>query len=371
MKRKLLTLLLALCLTLALAAPAFAANEPIDIGNGVTVEIPSRYLLFTPENPAQTVEGEKLDLTDQIKADHLQLVALDIDSDATITISTEQDRTTMNTALQTAQVMNMKDMFQEEYEKNGYTLLDYSAYQHAQTAFVKAMLQIKSEDQDVFFLLYYTLCDGRQVDIALQTLSRDMLTALTNEMDQIVSSVKISKSSTDDKAGFTDVAAGTYYYDAVNWAVSQKITNGTSDTTFSPANPCTRAQVVTFLWRASGSPKTAGSSPFTDVVKGSYYEEAVRWAVANGITTGTSDTTFSPETPCTRAQVVTFLWRANNKPTAAGSGFSDVSAGQYYYTAVLWAVGKGITNGTGDGLFSPDATCTRGQIVTFLWRAMK
>ena len=154
-----------------------------------------------------------------------------------------------------------------------------------------------------------------------------------------------------------------------------QITNGTSASTFSPVATCTRGQVVTFLWRAMGCPEPKNMrSPFTDVREGAYYYKAVLWANENNITNGTGATTFSPEAPCTRAHVVTFLWRTANKPTAGSSSpFRDVPAGQYYTDAVLWAVNHTpqITNGTGADTFSPDNPCTRGQIVTFLYRYRK
>ena len=171
---------------------------------------------------------------------------------------------------------------------------------------------------------------------------------------------------------FTDVAEDAYYYDPVLWAVEGGITTGMSDTTFAPDGTCTRAQIVTFLWRACGSPKPAsGNNPFTDVPAGQWYTDAVLWAVEAGITTGTSATTFSPDAGCTRGQVATFLWRTFGEPESnTGNIFSDIASGAYYYNAVLWAVENGITNGMGDGTFAPDQTCTRGQIVTFLFRAM-
>jgi hypothetical protein len=171
---------------------------------------------------------------------------------------------------------------------------------------------------------------------------------------------------------FTDVSAGAYYADAVAWAVDEGITGGTSPTTFTPNAPCNRGQVVTFLWRAQGKPEPkTQKNPFTDVSESSYYYKAVLWAYENGITGGTSPTTFSPGTPCTRAQVVTFLWRTEKKPSApAGSSFNDVSAGAYYATAVAWAVDEGITGGTTPATFSPDRACTRAQVVTFLYRDM-
>ena len=171
---------------------------------------------------------------------------------------------------------------------------------------------------------------------------------------------------------FTDVPAGAYYADAVKWAVAEGITSGTSPTTFSPNNGCTRAQMVTFLWRAAGSPEPESDyEPFRDVPKDAYYRKAVLWAAGEGITSGTSPTTFSPNATVTRAQTVTFLWRWEGEPEAdQRSGFRDVPTGQYYSQAVSWAVEAGITNGTGTTTFSPGQTCTRAQIVTFLWRDM-
>ena len=172
---------------------------------------------------------------------------------------------------------------------------------------------------------------------------------------------------------FTDVPSGAYYEDAVIWAVKKGITSGTSATTFNPDGSCTRAQAVTFLWRAAGSPEPKSATmPFTDVSAGSYFEKAVLWAVENGITKGTSDTTFTPDASCTRAQIVTFLWRANGSHAVSGnSAFSDVASDAYYAAAVAWAEKNGVTGGIGGGLFGSDNTCTRAQIVTFLYRAMK
>ena len=172
---------------------------------------------------------------------------------------------------------------------------------------------------------------------------------------------------------FVDVATGSYYEDAVDWAVENGITQGTDDTHFSPDGICTRAQAVTFLWRAAGSPAPRSRTvPFTDVPAGSYYYDAVLWAVENGITEGTSDTTFSPNMTCTRAQIVAFLWRSEKSPAAGTANpFADVKSTAYYADAVLWAVKEDITRGTTNTTFSPDADCTRSQIVTFLWRCKK
>ena len=171
---------------------------------------------------------------------------------------------------------------------------------------------------------------------------------------------------------FVDVPASAYYYDAVLWAAEQGITGGTDATHFSPDGVCTRAQAVTFLWRAAGSPAPSTTAmPFTDVAADSYYYNAVLWAMENGITVGTSSTTFSPDLKCSRAHIMTFLWRSEKSP-AAGSvnPFTDVSADAYYADAVLWAVKESVTNGTSSATFSPDADCTRAQIVTFIYRTL-
>lgn len=172
---------------------------------------------------------------------------------------------------------------------------------------------------------------------------------------------------------FVDVKKGAYYYDAVLWAVEQKITSGTSATTFSPDASCTRAQMVTFLWRAAGSPKVEnGKNPFTDVKADAYYYDAVLWAVEKGVTSGTSATTFSPDATVTRGQTVTFLYRNAGSPEVSGTmPFADVEADAYYAKAVQWAVQQKITDGTSFTTFSPLDTCTRAQIVTFLYRALK
>ena len=174
------------------------------------------------------------------------------------------------------------------------------------------------------------------------------------------------------KAAFIDVAPGMYYEKPIAWAVEKGVTNGTSVNTFSPEKTCTRAQTVTFLWRANGSPSPwIADCPFDDVSLDAYYHSAVLWALEKNVTTGTSAKAFSPEKPCTRAQVVTFLWRScgSPKPESTVSTFTDVVPGTYYSDAVLWAVENGITNGTSADKFSPESTCTRGQIVTFLYRA--
>ena len=170
---------------------------------------------------------------------------------------------------------------------------------------------------------------------------------------------------------FADVSTDAYYYEAVKWAAKKGITGGTGDGTFNPNGACTRAHIVTFLWRAAGSPEPKSTVSFADVPAGSYYAKAVAWAVENGITLGTGDGTFSPNATCTRAQSVTFLYRALGTAPTTVNGFTDVTADAFYADAVAWAVESGVTNGTSASTFSPNNGCTRAQIVTFLYRTMK
>lgn len=186
------------------------------------------------------------------------------------------------------------------------------------------------------------------------------------------SSVTVKAVFAEEALAFTDVPADAYYADAVKWAVAQGITSGTTATTFAPNSGCTRGQVVTFLWRANGEPEPASTvNPFTDVSADAYNYKAILWAYENGITGGTTATTFAPNATCTRAQIVTFLYRADGaQAVAGGNAFADVSADAYYADAVNWAVAEGITGGTTATTFEPNATCTRAQVVTFLYRHM-
>lgn len=171
--------------------------------------------------------------------------------------------------------------------------------------------------------------------------------------------------------GFKDVAKGSYYYEPVNWAVNKKITTGASTDTFAPNEPCTRAQMVTFLWRAAGSPAAATSTTFGDVPQYEYYAQAVSWAASVGITTGTGNWSFSPSAPCTRGQMATFLYRYSKSPQVSGDmPFVDVAGSSYYSDAVLWAYKSGVTTGITANMYHPNDTCTRGQMVTFLYRMM-
>lgn len=200
---------------------------------------------------------------------------------------------------------------------------------------------------------------------------RDEYAYISNFLFSSVLSDKNYDGSESVALPFTDVAEGAYYADAVAWAIQNKVTSGVSATTFAPNASCTRGQMVTFLWKAAGSPEPKSlTTAFTDVKSGAYYEKAVAWAVENKVTTGTSATTFSPDATVTRGQSVTFLWKANNSPAAEGtSAFTDVAASAYYASAVNWAVEKGVTSGMSATTFAPNSNCTRAQIVTFLYRA--
>ncbi len=217
-----------------------------------------------------------------------------------------------------------------------------------------------------------TVLDGKDKELKLTDKGDGKFTFTMPDSKVTVEATFKAEQSTGNNP-FTDVPAGAYYEDAVVWAVGKNITTGMSATTFDPNGSCTRAQAVTFLWRAVGSPAAKSSAmPFADVKAGSYYETAVLWAVENGITKGTSDTMFSPDATCTRAQIVTFLWRANGSPIASGnSAFTDVASDAYYAAAVAWAEKNGVTGGIGNSLFGSNNNCTRAQIVTFLYRSVK
>lgn len=200
-------------------------------------------------------------------------------------------------------------------------------------------------------------------------------TAVADTTSEVVETTPVEgavNNTEDDTTAFADVDSESYYAGAVAWAVTEEITTGTTSTTFSPDDTCTRAQAVTFLWRANGSPEpTATENPFEDVAEGEYYFKAVLWAVEKGITTGASATTFDPDGTCTRGQIVAFQYRAAGSPETEGENiFTDVADDAYYAAAVLWAAKENITTGATETTFAPAGNCTRGQIVTFLFRQL-
>ena len=210
------------------------------------------------------------------------------------------------------------------------------------------------------------LVDGKSVGAVMSYTFKNVT------KDHTIEAVFMKSNGNPQTGVFVDVPENSYYEEAVDWAEENGITQGTDDTHFSPNDICTRAQAVTFLWRTAGSPAPKSTTmPFTDIPTGSYYYNAVLWAVENDITKGTNGSTFSPDAICSRAQIITFLWRSEKSPAAGTANpFVDVKSTAYYADAVLWAVKKGITMGTTSTTFSPDADCTRAQIVTFLWRTM-
>ena len=214
----------------------------------------------------------------------------------------------------------------------------------------------------------YTVGYSNNVNVGTATIT---ITGIGDYTGTLSYYFTIEEKNTQAETAFTDVTHGEYYYNAVLWAVENGITSGTSATTFSPSNSCTRTEAVTFLWRAAGQPVPSSEKmPFTDVKHGEYYYNAVLWAVENGITSGTSATSFSPGTVCNRAEIATFLYRAAGSPAVTGSNrFHDVLPAAFYYNAIIWASDKSITSGTSANAFSPLDNCTRGQIVTFLYRS--
>ena len=220
-------------------------------------------------------------------------------------------------------------------------------------------------------VVLHLLQDGEQESYKPDEISGDTLTIKGIKNLSVFAVLSGNEEKAETENPFADVFENDYYFNSVLWAVTNGVTAGTSDITFSPDVTVSRAQMVTFLWRAAGSPAAEGSNPFTDVSVSDYYYNAVLWAVANGVTAGTSDTTFSPDAPVSRAQAVTFQWRAAGGPAVSGESFTDIPEGAYYGPAVTWAVANGITSGTGDHQFSPDAPVSRAQAVTFLYRQYK
>lgn len=237
----------------------------------------------------------------------------------------------------------------------------------------KGTTVILTVDPDKGYVLdSLTVLDGKDKERKL-TDKGDGKYSFIMPADKVTVEASFKEEFPDLPNSFSDLAPSDFCYDAVMWAVGRDITGGIGNYTFGPNLPCTRAQAVTFLWRAAGSPEPeTRAMPLTDVPVGSYYYNAVLWAIENGITEGTSDTMFSPDATCSRAQIVTFLWRAGGSPAASGnSAFTDVASDAYYAAAVIWAEKNDITGGIGGGLFGSNNDCTRGQIVTFIYRSVK
>ncbi len=276
---------------------------------------------------------------------------------------TVYDRTTDHYALHQVGIPAVEYDWRANAEGTSFEAYYHTRYDDFEHNFSKEKLQ---KQVDAIMLAVYNDATADYVAVVGEGVYREYYTDLAEAVEAAKDGapIKLMKS-------FKDVRSASYYADAVEWAVIKGITNGTSATTFSPKDACTRAQAVTFLWRAFGSPEVSCANPFSDVDEEAYYYKAVLWATKKGITNGTSDTTFSPDADCTRAQIVTLMWRANGcRLSGADMPFEDVKESYYYYDAVLWALEKGITTGVTETTFDAYGICDRGQMVTFLYRSM-
>lgn len=253
---------------------------------------------------------------------------------------------------------------------SGYSSMKYLARAAHEHSYEETVIEPTCEGQG-YTLHICTECGTSRMDTLVDPLGHDFGPWETVEGVRVRHCSRCDATETGIANPFTDVSEEDYYYDAVLWAVEKGITSGRTETTFAPTETCTRAQVMTFLWAAAGRPEpTSTENPFTDVSESAYYYKAVLWAVEKGITSGTTATTFSPNAFCTRNQVVTFLWINAGRPEATMENpFQDVEVGKYYYTPVLWAYENGITSGTSATTFGTHNPCTRGQVMTFLYRA--
>ena len=340
-------------------APAIEVKvETGDKTTAVKVDLPAKSL-----ETLSAAEGATLSITSDV-ADVV------LDSESTAALAEQAAGSTVTVAVKPATGLNSA----QKEAVEGATVIDVSVTSGGKqiTDFGGGVLAVSvkyalpdgvsSAEVQVFYLT-----DGGALEAHETSYSGGKVTFTTTHLSKYVIGTKSMMG-----ISFEDVLLGQYYYDAVAWAAKSKITAGVTATMFAPDKTCTRAEIVSFLWRAAGSPEPkSASNPFTDVDSGAYYYKAVMWAVEEGITAGTSETTFSPDKTCTRAEAMAFLHRSEGSPAASGVGsFTDVPADAYYTNAVAWAVKSEITAGTSETTFSPDKTCTRAEIVTFLYRDM-
>ena len=332
--------------------------ETTDKTTAVNVSLPAKSL-----ETLSAAEGATLSITSDV-ADVV------LDSESTAALAEQATGSTVTVAVKPATGLNSA----QKEAVEGATVIDVSVTSGGKqiTDFGGGVLAVSvkyalpdgvsSAEVQVFYLT-----DGGALEAHETSYSGGKVTFTTTHLSKYVIGTKSMMG-----ISFEDVLLGQYYYDAVAWAAKSKITAGVTATMFAPDKTCTRAEIVSFLWRAAGSPEPkSASNPFTDVDSGAYYYKAVMWAVEEGITAGTSETTFSPDKTCTRAEAMAFLHRSEGSPAASGVGsFTDVPADAYYTNAVAWAVKSEITAGTTETTFSPDKTCTRAEIVTFLYRDM-
>ena len=346
------------------AAQMEKAVDRADRGETITIEASSRSSVSLPSSGLQDAADNNNDVTVELKNGEVTLSpealsAVAEQAGTTVTLTVDPvDTDELNSRQQAA--VGDAPVFDLTIKSGGKTITDFDG------GLVTVAIPYELPDgQDPAGVVVWFMDDNGNITACetMYDLRTETVIFTTRHFSKYVIGY-------EEPMNFTDVPADAYYSDAVKWAVAEGITKGTSDTTFGPDVSCTRAQMVTFLWRAAGSPEpTTANNPFTDVQAGSYYYDAVLWAVEQGITSGTSATTFAPDAVCTRAQTVTFLYRAAGSPAVSGGSFADVSADAYYADAVAWAVSEGVTVGTSDTTFSPDMNCTRAQIVTFMYRA--
>mgnify|MGYP005969311173 CR=1 FL=1 len=386
MKKKILSLALASALCLSLTVPALAANQPGDTtvtdakGNTYTLSNPILYtiskeqiaqLSFSESYVRYAVTGESHDPKDSALQSVTMAYAVPAGTTITVpadTTATTQDGSTITTTTtgfslepQIAELSKSGDEYVVAYEEY-FPTYPYVLDASFENAFwvMECYETSSSESHDV---------NGGGGAGGSSSSYIGSIAFFVPTSDEFQNGFPVDSSSTDEPTSpstpsapvFSDVAANAYYADAVAYAVEKGITTGTSATTFSPEESCTRAQIITFLWRAAGSPEPKNISPFSDVKTDAYYAKAAAWAAENGMADGS---TFSPDAPCTREMAVEFIWKHAGSPDAAQANFTDVSS-----AAVSWAVEAGVTSGTSATEFSPDDICTRGQIVTFLYRA--
>ena len=340
-------------------APAIEVKvETTDKTTAVNVSLPAKSL-----ETLSAAEGATLSITSDV-ADVV------LDSESTAALAEQATGSTVTVAVKPATGLNsaQKEAVEDatvidvSVTSGGKQITDFGGGVLAVSVKYALPDGVSSAEVQVFYLT-----DGGALEAHETSYSGGKVTFTTTHLSKYVIGTKSMMG-----ISFEDVLLGQYYYDAVAWAAKSKITAGVTATMFAPDKTCTRAEIVSFLWRAAGSPEPkSASSPFTDVDSSAYYYKAVMWAVEEGITAGTSETTFSPDKTCTRAEAMAFLHRSEGSPAASGVGsFTDVPADAYYTNAVAWAVKSEITAGTTETTFSPDKTCTRAEIVTFLYRDM-
>ena len=368
MSKKLLSLALALVMCLGLTVPAFAAEEKLKVTITFDGYLRTEYVKGDGENEFMAV---------QVVKDGSN-VKLECPGAEGLAVEDEYERELEVTCLQYTKgagwAPGSAEPFLDGLSQDSGVIIDAST---------KTFTATSADAGSAIFVVGFrprfdTFYDDSRFDVEeIYWMSESGYAQLAPEHkgvpgagSEIVGTVgpdKPTQPTVPTVGGFTDVKTGDYFADPVLWAVEKNITAGTSKTTFSPNENCSVAQILTFLWRANGSPKPSGSNPFTDVKSGDYYAEAAVWAYEQGMVSGS---TFGGNAPCTRSMAVTYMWKAAGSPSAKAASFTDISDGAAYASAVAWAVEQGVTAGTSATTFSPDSVCTRGQIVTFLYRGL-